>query len=61
MLQMCFQNMLHLLLFHSKHGNTNEPQYFASLVITSSGLLTTEVNFLFFLDVQVTVHRDKFL
>jgi len=53
MLQMCFQNMLHLLLFHSKHGYANERQYyiytyFASLVITSVGLLITEVIFFSF-------------
>ena len=54
------------ITFHSKHGYANEPQcyiytYFAFLVITSAGLLITEVTFLLFLDVQVTVHRDRFL
>jgi len=49
----CFQSMLHLLLFHSKYGFENESQcyihtYFASLVITSVGLLISELHFFFF-------------
>ena len=43
---------LNLLLFHSKHGYVNETQcyiytYLVSLVITSVGLLVTEVIFFF--------------